>query len=86
MRCQWTINRYTDLNDITAPGQYFQNVTSHATLLLNYPEAMAGVFVVYGIGVDEGACRQVYMPYNSTVEYWRYAFGDPLVISAWKAY
>jgi|GEM_PF-1537588 len=81
-----TLPAGTDLNDITAPGQYFQNVTSNATLLLNYPEAVAGVLVVYSTGVDVGGCRQVYMPYNSTVEYRRYAFGDPLVFSAWKAY
>jgi len=81
-----TLAAGTDLNDITAPGQYFQNVTSNATMLLNYPEAVAGVLVVYSTGVDVGGCRQVYMPYNSTVEYRRYAFGDPLVFSAWKAY
>ncbi|EMW1017594.1 Ig-like domain-containing protein [Serratia marcescens] len=76
----------TDLNAITDPGEYFQNVTSNATLALNYPEAVAGALKVYRTGVDAGACRQVYMPYNSTVEHRRYAFGDPLVFSAWKAY
>lgn len=76
----------TDLNGITEPGEYFQNVTSNATLALNYPEAVAGALKVYRTGVDAGACRQVYMPYNSTVEHRRYAFGDPLVFSAWKAY
>lgn len=81
-----TLPAGTDLNGITASGQYFQNVTSNATLLLNYPEAVAGGLVVYSSGVDIGGCRQVYMPYNSTVEYRRYAFGDPLVFSAWKAY
>lgn len=81
-----TLPAGTDLNGITASGQYFQNVTSNATLLLNYPEPVAGVLVVYSSGVDIGGCRQVYMPYNSTVEYRRYAFVDPLVYSAWKAY
>lgn len=81
-----TLPTGTDLNDITVPGQYFQNLTSNATLALNYPEAVAGVLVVYRTGVDDGGCRQVYMPYNSTVEYRRYAFGAPLVFSAWKAY
>ncbi|NIH11183.1 MAG: hypothetical protein G5702_01695 [Serratia symbiotica] len=80
-----TLPAGTDLNAITEPGEYFQNVTSNATLALNYPEAVAGALKVYLTGVDFGACRQVYMPYNSTVEYRRYAFGDPLVFSAWKA-
>lgn len=81
-----TLPANTDLNAITEPGEYFQNVTSNATLALNYPEAVAGALKVYRTGVDAGACRQVYMPYNSTVEHRRYAFGDPLVFSAWKAY
>ncbi|BEL99008.1 hypothetical protein SM14VA2_14210 [Serratia marcescens] len=81
-----TLPAGTNLNDVTEPGEYFQNVTSNATAALNYPEAVAGALKVYRTGVDEGACRQVYMPYNSTVEYRRYAFGDPLVFSAWKAY
>lgn len=81
-----TLPAGTDLNTITEPGEYFQNVTSNATLALNYPEAVAGALKVYRTGVDAGACRQVYMPYNSTVEHRRYAFGDPLVFTAWKAY
>ncbi|TXE64594.1 Ig-like domain-containing protein [Serratia nematodiphila] len=81
-----TLPAGTNLNDVTEPGEYFQNVTSNATSALNYPEAVAGALKVYRTGVDEGACRQVYMPYNSTVEHRRYAFGDPLVFSAWKAY
>lgn len=78
-----TLPAGTDLNAITEPGEYFQNVTSNATLALNYPEAVAGALKVYRTGVDVGACRQVYMPYNSTVEHRRYAFGDPLVFSSW---
>jgi hypothetical protein len=81
-----TLPAGTDLNAVTEAGEYFQNVTSNATLALNYPEAVAGAVKVYRTGVDKGACRQVYMPYNSTVEYRRYAFGVPLVFSAWKAY
>jgi hypothetical protein len=81
-----TLPSGTDLNNVTEPGEYFQNVTSNATLALNYPEAVAGALKVYRTGVDAGACRQVYMPYNSTVEYRRYAFGDPLVFSAWEVY
>lgn len=81
-----TLPSGTDLNNVTEPGEYFQNVTSNATLALNYPEAVAGALKVYRTGVDAGACRQVYMPYNSTTEHRRYAFGEPLVFSAWKAY
>ncbi|HGM7254613.1 pyocin knob domain-containing protein [Serratia marcescens] len=81
-----TLPAGTNLNAITEPGEYFQNVTSNATLAQNYPEAVAGALKVFRTGVDVGACRQVYMPYNSTVEHRRYAFGDPLVFSAWKAY
>ncbi|MFC3946440.1 pyocin knob domain-containing protein [Serratia entomophila] len=81
-----TLPSGTDLNVVTEPGEYFQNVTSNATLALNYPEAVAGALKVYRTGVDAGACRQVYMPYNSTTEHRRYAFGEPLVFSAWKAY
>lgn len=76
----------TKLDNVTDPGQYFQNVTGRVTLALNYPEAVAGVLVVYRTGVEEGECCQVYMPYNSMVEYRRYAFGNPLVFSALKEY
>ncbi|MGO3395311.1 MAG: Ig-like domain-containing protein [Serratia proteamaculans] len=81
-----TLPSGTDLNNVTEPGEYFQNVTSNATLALNYPEAVAGALKVYRTGVDAGACRQVYMPYNSAVEHRRYAFGEPLVFSVWKEY
>lgn len=72
-----------DLNSMTGPGEYFQNISSNALLSLNYPINVAGVLKVYGTGVDAVGCRQVYMPYNSTSEYRRYAYGDPLVFSAW---
>lgn len=72
-----------DLNSMTGPGEYFQNISSNALLSLNYPINVAGVLKVYGTGVDAVGCRQVYMPYNSTSEYRRYAYGDPLLFSAW---
>ncbi len=72
-----------DLNSMTGPGEYFQNISSNALLSLNYPINVAGALKVYRTGVDEVGCRQVYMPYNSTSEYRRYAYGDPLVFSAW---
>ncbi|WP_214235856.1 pyocin knob domain-containing protein [Rosenbergiella gaditana] len=68
-----TLPAGTDQNGITTSGQYFQNVTNNATLLLNYPEAVAGVLVVHSTGVDDGGCRQGHMPYNSTLEYRRSA-------------
>lgn len=72
-----------DLNSMTGPGEYFQNISSNALLSLNYPTNVAGALKVYGTGVDAVGCRQVYMPYNSTSEYRRYAYGDPLLFSAW---
>ncbi len=36
-----------DLNAIIEPGEYFHNVTSNATLALNYPEAVASALKVY---------------------------------------
>lgn len=72
-----------DLNSMTGPGEYFQNISSNALLSLNYPINVAGALKVYGTGVDAVGCRQVYMPYNSTSEYRRYAYGDPLLFSAW---
>ncbi|HHQ4314436.1 TPA: pyocin knob domain-containing protein [Serratia fonticola] len=68
----------TNLNNVTIAGQYFQNITSNATLALNYPEAVAGSLEVLKTGVDTGGCRQVYRPYNSGSEYQRYGFGNPL--------
>lgn len=75
----------TNLNTIVEAGQYYQNITSNATIELNYPVAVAGALTVYKTGVDEG-CRQEYMPYNSTKVYRRYAFGSPLNFSAWDEY
>ncbi|MGQ8818530.1 pyocin knob domain-containing protein [Serratia sp. NA_13] len=63
-----TLPSGTALNNVTEPGEYFQNVTRNATLAMNYPEEVAGALKVFRTGVDEGACRQVFMPYNSTVE------------------
>ncbi|MBC3211362.1 Ig-like domain-containing protein [Serratia fonticola] len=73
----------TNLNNMTTPGQYFQNVTSNATLALNYPEAVAGSLEVLKTGVDTVGSRQVYRPYNSTAEYQRYGFGSPFAWGAW---
>ncbi|MGQ8774536.1 Ig-like domain-containing protein [Serratia sp. NA_112.1] len=41
-----TLPAGTDLNDVTEPGEYYQNMTSNATLALNYPEALAGALKV----------------------------------------
>lgn len=74
-----------NLNNIMIAGQYFQNISSNAMDTLNYPENVAGVLIVYKTGIDNG-CRQVYMPYNSTAEYRRYAYGSPLTWSTWETY
>lgn len=73
----------TNLNNVTTAGQYFQNITSNATIALNYPEAVAGSLEVLKTGVDTGGCRQVYRPYNSGSEYQRYGFGNPLSFGPW---
>jgi hypothetical protein len=72
-----------NLNDLTTPGEYFQNVSSNATLEKNYPLNVAGAIKVIATGVDPGACRQFYYPYDDHDEYRRYAYGDPLVFSEW---
>lgn len=72
-----------NLNDLTTPGEYFQNVSSNATLEKNYPLNVAGAIKVIATGVDPGACRQFYYPYDDHDEYRRYAYGNPLVFSEW---
>lgn len=72
-----------DLDQLTAPGDYFQSVSSHATEENHYPEETAGAVRVIATGVSDGACRQFYWPYNSTKEYRRFGFGEPLVFSEW---
>lgn len=73
-----------DLNELTTPGDYFQSVSSNATEANHYPEETAGAVRVVVTGVSEGACRQFYWPYNSTVEYRRYGYGEPLVFGPWS--
>ena len=73
-----------DLDELTAPGDYFQSVSSYATEENHYPEETAGAVRVIATGVSEGACRQFYWPYNSTKEYRRFGFGEPLVFSEWE--
>lgn len=73
-----------DLDDLTTPGDYFQSVSSNATADNHYPEETAGAVRVVATGVSEGACRQFYWPYNSTKEYRRCGYGEPLVFSEWN--
>ncbi|WP_460208455.1 Ig-like domain-containing protein [Klebsiella oxytoca] len=73
----------TDLDSVTAAGEYFQSVTSNATTALHYPEAVAGALKVVATGVSAGACRQFYWPYNSSKEYRRAGFGTPIAFTAW---
>ncbi|MES3575443.1 pyocin knob domain-containing protein, partial [Enterobacter cloacae] len=65
---------------------YFQSVSSNATLENHYPEETAGALRVVATGVSKGACRQFYWPYNSTQEYRRCGFGEPLVWGGWQEY
>lgn len=78
------LGRDVDLNTLTSPGDYFQPVSSLATEANNYPESTAGAIRVVRTGVTSGACRQFYWPYNSTKEYRRCGFGEPLVFGAWS--
>ncbi|MEI9746102.1 tail fiber protein [Enterobacter ludwigii] len=73
-----------DLDDLTMPGDYFQSVSSNATLENHYPEETAGALRVVATGVSKGACRQFYWPYDSTKEYRRCGFGEPLVWGRWQ--
>lgn len=75
-----------DLDELTAPGYYFQSVSSNATAEKHYPEETAGAVRVVATGVSKGACRQFYWPYNSTKEYRRCGYGDPLVFGVWEEY
>ncbi|MCE1916586.1 tail fiber protein [Enterobacter ludwigii] len=75
-----------DLDELTAPGDYFQSVSSYATEENHYPEDTAGALRVVATGVSDGACRQFYWPYNSTKEYRRCGYGDPLVFSEWEVF
>ena len=72
-----------DLDDLTTPGDYFQSVSSYATEENHYPEETAGAVPVIATGVSDGACRQFYWPYNSTKEYRRCGYGEPLVFGKW---
>lgn len=81
-----TLPKEQDLDELTKPGDYFQSVSSYATEENHYPEETAGALRVVATGVSEGACRQFYWPYNSTKEYRRFGFGEPLVFSEWDEY
>nr|EKX8545850.1 tail fiber protein [Enterobacter bugandensis] len=75
-----------DLDELTAPGDYFQSVSSNATPEYHYPEETAGAIRVVATGVSKGACRQFYWPYDSTKEYRRCGFGEPLVFTEWEKF
>ncbi len=75
-----------DLDELTTPGDYFQSVSSNATADNHYPEETAGAVRVVATGVSQGACRQFYWPYNSTKEYRRCGYGEPLEFSEWDEY
>lgn len=75
-----------DLNELTTPGDFFQSVSSYATEENHYPEEIAGAVRVVATGVSEGACRQFYWPYNSTKEYRRFGFGEPVEFGEWEEF
>ncbi|MES3577492.1 pyocin knob domain-containing protein, partial [Enterobacter cloacae] len=75
-----------DLDELTTPGDYFQSVSSNATADNHYPEETAGAIRVVATGVSKGACRQFYWPYNSTKEYRRCGYGEPLAFGEWVEY
>lgn len=79
-----SLSQDQDLDALTTPGDYFQSVSSNATVEKHYPEETAGAVRVVATGVSEGACRQFYWPYNSTKEYRRCGYGEPLVFSEWN--
>lgn len=81
-----SLSQDIDLDELTAPGDYFQNVSSYATGEKHYPEETAGAVRVVATGVSDGACRQFYWPYNSTKEYRRCGYGEPLVFGEWSEY
>lgn len=56
-----------NLNDVTAPGIYFQSTNANTSLALNYPEAQAGALVVY----KNAGITQEYRVYNSSRIYSR---------------
>lgn len=56
-----------NLNDVTAPGIYFQPMNANTSLALNYPEALAGTLLVY----KNAGVTQEYRVYNSSSIYSR---------------
>ncbi|MCA6955140.1 pyocin knob domain-containing protein, partial [Pectobacterium polaris] len=73
-----------NLNTVISPGRKFQSLTSNATLVRNYPVALAGMLDV--IKTTDAGIRQSYYPYNTTDVYHRYCVdtaANPVVFSAW---
>ena len=61
-----------NLNDITQTGRYHQSSNAGASLALNYPEAKAGLLVVY----NDGYVYQEYHTYTNTGVYRRTKYGS----------
>lgn len=72
-----------NLDDVIDNGIHNQNVSSNATFANNYSVEEAGSLIVVKNGVDVTSRRQTYLPYNSTSEFRRYGFGNPIVWSSW---
>lgn len=82
-----TIVAGTDLDTITTPGEYMQGTTANATLLLHYPDDVAGRLIVKASGTTH--IFQEYTTFNSTtlqdaVVTWSRAQYSAGAWSAWK--
>lgn len=53
----------TNLNSVTKPGSYGQTANAQATLILNYPEPVAGTLLVQAASAT--ICTQLYITYNN---------------------
>lgn len=70
-----------DLASYTAPGTFYISSNNIASSLNALPENTAGRFMIETEGTT-GAVRQVYRPYNSTLEYVRRISGS--TITTWE--
>lgn len=70
-----------DLTSYTAPGTFYISSNNIAASLNALPESTAGRFMVETEGTT-GAVRQIYRPYNSTLEYVRRISGA--TVTTWE--
>jgi phage-related tail fiber protein len=65
------IGNASNLNDYTAPGQYYQPANAQAQTGANYPEAVAGSLEV----LKHAGITQIYRTYNNSRSYIRTMYG-----------